>query len=56
MDQVMVNLDHIPEAKSGDVVELIGEHITADDIARLWGTINYEVVCGIDTRVPRVYV
>lgn len=55
MDQIMVNLDHIPEAKSGDVVELLGEHITADDIARCWGTINYEVVCGIDTRVPRVY-
>jgi alanine racemase len=55
MDQIMVNLDEVPEATPGDVVELIGDHITVDDVAACWKTINYEVVCGIDTRVPRIY-
>jgi alanine racemase len=59
MDQIMVNLDTIPEAKEGDEVVLIGaqgsEQITVEDLASLWGTNNYEVVCGIGYRVPRVY-
>ena len=59
MDQVMVQLDEVPEARAGDEVVLIGiqgeEQITAEEIAQRWGTINYEVVCGIGSRVPRVY-
>ena len=42
-----------------DEVILMGksgsEEITADEIARLTGTINYEVVCDIGKRVPRIY-
>ena len=30
--------------------------ITADDLAHLYGTIGYEIVCGISKRVPRIYV
>jgi alanine racemase len=60
MDQVMVNLDSVPEAMPGDEVVLIGKqgdvHITAEDVADAWGTINYEVVCGIGPRVPRLYL
>jgi alanine racemase len=60
MDQVMVQLDAVPEAREGDEVVLIGrqgeECITAEEVARQWGTINYEVVCGISARVQRVYI
>ncbi|MEX0788583.1 MAG: alanine racemase [Anaerolineales bacterium] len=59
MDQVMVLLEDVPEAARGDEAVLIGEQggeaISAGDLARAWGTISYEVVCGIAARVPRVY-
>jgi alanine racemase len=59
MDQAMVQLDEVPEAKPGDEVIIVGrqgeEQITAEEIANRWGTINYEVVCGVGSRVPRVY-
>lgn len=46
--------------KVGDEVVLIGsqgaETISADDVAEKIGTINYEVICGIGKRVPRVYI
>ncbi len=60
MDQCMVQLGDIPEAKIGDEVVIIGKQgeqtITADDVAARWGTINYEVIAGIAARVSRVYV
>ncbi len=59
MDQIMVQLDAVPDARPGDEVVLIGqqggEKITAEDVARTWGTINYEVTCAIGPRVPRIY-
>lgn len=59
MDQVMVNLDAVPEARPGHEVVLIGKQgdacVTAEHVASVWGTINYEVVCGIGSRVPRFY-
>lgn len=59
MDQILVQLDEIPAASSGDEVVLLGKQgeaqISAETIARRWGTINYEVVSGIAARVPRVY-
>ncbi len=60
MDQIMVQLDQVPMAKAGDEVVLIGKQgevsYTADDLARAWNSINYEVVCAISKRVPRVYL
>jgi alanine racemase len=60
MDQIMVQLDEGPQAKEGDEVILIGDQegttLSADDVARYWGTVNYEVVCAIGPRVPRVYL
>ncbi|MEO6987531.1 MAG: alanine racemase [Aquihabitans sp.] len=58
MDQFLVDCgDHAVAV--GDQVVLIGhqgeEQITADEWARLLGTISYEVVCGISPRVPRHY-
>ncbi len=59
MDQILVQLDGVPESKVGDEVVLIGrqenEEITAEDVASVWGTINYEVICAIGPRVPRIY-
>ena len=59
MDQFMVDVTDIPDVTVGDEVVLIGkqgkEKITADDLARQLGTINYEIICGIAHRVPRVY-
>ncbi len=60
MDQCMVNLDEIPDAAIGDEVIIIGKQmgaeISATDIANDWGTINYEVLCGLAARVPRYYL
>lgn len=60
MDQIMLQLDSVPEAQEGGEVVLIGKQegsrITAEDVAQRWGTINYEVTCGIAARVPRIYV
>jgi alanine racemase len=59
MDQCMVRLDDLASAEVGDEVILIGGQtetsITAEGIAKTWGTINYEVVCGLADRVPRFY-
>lgn len=59
MDQLMIDVTD-NDAKEGDIVTLIGtdgnETITADELASLYNTIGYEVVCGISKRVPRVYI
>jgi alanine racemase len=60
MDQCMIDVTHIDGVKIGDEVILIGKDeynnvITAEDIAKQVGTINYEVVCAVSKRVPRVY-
>lgn len=59
MDQFMVKLEGIPHPQVGDEVVLIGKQgdqtISANDLAEVWQTINYEVTCGIGARVPRVY-
>lgn len=60
MDQCMVDVTDIGEVKVGDEVILIGQKgnvkFDADDIAELLGTINYEIICMIGKRVPRVYI
>ncbi len=59
MDQVMVQLDAVQNAHAGDEVVIIGsqgdQSITAEEVGARWGTINYDVVCGISARVVRVY-
>ena len=60
MDQLMADVSDLPEVQVGDTVTLIGrdgqEAISADELASLEGSINYEVVCGLSKRVPRVYL
>jgi alanine racemase len=59
MDQTMIDIGHVKSAKVGDEVVLIGRQgrheIRTEKLARLAGTIAYEVVCGISNRVPRIY-
>lgn len=59
MDQFMIDVSHIPGAARGDEVTIVGadgdDVITMDDFAKLSGRINYEAVCDIGKRVPRVY-
>jgi alanine racemase len=47
------------EAEAGDEFVIIGqqgsESITADELAGRLGTINYEIVCMVGARVPRIY-
>ena len=60
MDQCMVDVSAVPQAKVGDTVTLIGrdgeDEITAAEIAGIMETIHYEVVCDISKRVTRVYL
>ncbi len=59
MDLTMIDVGHIPEVELEDEVVVFGHqgdaYISADEIARLTNTINYEVVTRISDRVPRVY-
>ncbi|MBQ6469639.1 MAG: alanine racemase [Lachnospiraceae bacterium] len=59
MDQFMVDVTDIPGVQAQDEVILLGENgeerITAEEIGRLSGRFNYEFVCGISPRVPRIY-
>lgn len=59
MDMCMVDITEVPEAQVGDEVTVVGtdggETITWDDWADQLGTISYELVCGINKRVPRLY-
>lgn len=60
MDMFLVDVTGIPDVYEGTEAVLIGsddkESITADDVAACLGTINYEVVCMISDRVPRIYL
>jgi alanine racemase len=58
MDYSMVDVTHIEGVRPGDEVVLIGQQgedeITAEEVARRMGTINYEVVSQLLARVPRL--
>ncbi len=59
MDNITVELGASGTVGCGDRVTIIGadgsERVTAEELARRIGTINYEIVCGVSPRVPRVY-
>ena len=58
MDQMMVDVGSL-KIKPGEEVMLIGaqgkKRISAEELALLSGTISYEILCGLGSRVPRVY-
>lgn len=59
MDQMMVDVSHIPDVKVEDMVTLIGREgdrgITMEEVADPACRFNYEMACGISKRVPRIY-
>ena len=60
MDQMMVDVTEVSEEiKIGDRVTLIGQDgelsITAEEIGNLSGRFNYELVCDLGNRIPRIY-
>ena len=60
MDQIMVDVTDIPGVCLNDPVTLLGQDgalkITAEEMGAAAGSFNYETVCAITRRVPRVYI
>ncbi len=60
MDWTIVDVTDVPDVRLDDKVILIGEQnqlkVSAEDLAKKTGTISYEITCGIDRRVSRIYV
>ena len=58
MDQCMVDVTHLPQTCIGDEVVLIGRQgsatLTAEEVSRRLGTISYEVITELLSRVPRI--
>ena len=60
MDQMMLDITHLPHLPVGEVVTLIGTDgdraISADDWANTLGTISWEILCGFKHRLPRIII
>lgn len=56
MDQMCVDITDIENVKIGDEVILFGKELPVEEIAELCSTINYEIVCGVSPRVPRIAI
>ena len=57
MDSFMVDVSHIDNVSVGDEVILFdNENITLDDIALKCNTINYEILCNLNSRIPRLFI
>ena len=60
MDQIVVDVGHIPGVQMDDEVVLVGQQgparLPAEEVAQLAGTINYEVTTGLLPRVARLYL
>lgn len=60
MDQCMIDVTDIGDINVGDEVIILGTQenlkLDADDLAEMMGTINYEILCMLKYRIPRVYL
>lgn len=60
MDQTLVDVTDIPDVQAGDVVTVYSDEIEGGNsftaAAEKIGTINYELLCAVGTRVPRIYI
>lgn len=56
MDQTVVDVTHIEDVKTGDTALLFGKELPVEQLAKMLGTINYELVCAVAHRVPRIYI
>ena len=54
MDQFCVDVSAVQSVQPGDEVTLFGKELPVEQLADLCGTINYEIVCGLTARVPRI--
>ncbi len=52
MDMIMIDLEPCPQAGIGSKVELWGEQVKIDDVAKAAGTVGYELMCALAPRVP----
>jgi alanine racemase len=61
MDLTLIDVTNVSGVEIDDQVTLLGSQnpelkVTAEDLARIVGTLSYEVTCGVSERVPRVYI
>lgn len=62
MDLTLIDVTDVPGVEVNDTVTLLGRpagstlNVSAEELARVAGTLSYEVTCGIGQRVPRIYV
>ncbi len=60
MDQIVVDATKVRDVKEGTVATILGneltQSVTADELAKHAKTINYEILCHLGNRLPRVYV
>ncbi len=60
MDQTLIDVTDIPDVKVGDIVTVysnkLDDRCSLENAAEKIGTINYELLCAIGTRVPRIYI
>ncbi len=56
MDQTLVDVSNVPEAKIGDVAEMLGENISVAELARLSNTNSHEILTRVMSRVSRRYI
>ncbi|MGF7184281.1 alanine racemase [Desulfitispora alkaliphila] len=60
MDQTMIDVTNLKDVKVGDEVLLFGhnnsEILPVEEVASTMGTVNYEIICKVSNRVPRIYL
>lgn len=57
MDQCMIDVTNVNNINTGDEVIIFGAGaVTADDLAYWIGSVNYEIICMLSMRIPRIYI
>jgi alanine racemase len=56
MNLTMIDVSSVPHVKAGDIVTVLGKGITADELAKISNTINYEVVTRINPTIKRLNI
>ena len=51
----MADVTDLPDVAPGDEVEIYGPHVPVEVVAAQAGTIQYELLCNVGKRVPRIY-
>lgn len=56
MDQLILDVSDIDDIYEGAIVTVFGDELSVDELAAIANTINYEIVCLVGKRVPRIYM